>query len=273
MPIESGITTWWRNRHLLIIVMLLAFGGWFGYDGYVKYPATNRQWASEAVGIPADQITINPRVQWSSLQEMEADLKGHGVTYAELVSINEKHLGKATHQTGDRYWWVGPAMYVALDPNYEQQDPKTGTTMRFLQIAEPPSGSREGQIRNQKWFALGVFVAAGLVALRLLRLMSRRTVLDEAGLHCDGRHIAWDAMTGLRAQDFDRKYWMYLEYTDKDVTRSLRLDSLHIDKFNAIVTAICDRKGFTNPLKPAAVADEAEPAAVNDVDEEQPPQA
>jgi len=259
MQIESGITSWWRNRHLLFIGLLVAAAGWFGYDGWIKYPATNRAWASQAIGIPADSIQTNPQVIFATVNEINQELSGRPASFDEVLAVHEKHLGKPSYQKGQQYWWVGPAMYIKLDPSYvSPTDPTTGKTSHWREISEPPSGSREGQIRGQKWFAAGTLILAALVGLKLILVMRTRVVLDDAGLRYNRQSISWEAMTGLRGQDYERKLWVYLEYSAADVTRSLRLDSLHIDKFKEILTAICERKGFTNPLAPKGPKPEAE---------------
>jgi hypothetical protein len=79
--------------------------------------------------------------------------------------------------------------------------------------------------------------------------MRTRVVLDDNGLSYNRLHIPWEAMTGLRAKDYSRKYWVDLEYTAGDVTRSLRLDSFHIQQFNEVLAAICERKGFPSPVE------------------------
>lgn len=264
MQIQSGITSWWRNRHLLFLGMLLAFAGWFGYDGFIKYPAENRAWAAQAIGISASELQTNPLVTKSTIIEMNKELSGKAMTFEECRVIHEKYLGKASYQKGDQSWWVGPAMYLKLDPSYEAPPDSTGQKARWRELVEPEASRREGQILGQKWWSLGIVILAGLIGLKLLFVMRTKVVLDEVGLQYNSKSISWEAMTGLRSDDYERKSWVDLEYTAGDVTRSIRLDSLHIDKFKEILTAICDRKGFKNPLpeaaaKPGAQAEESEP--------------
>jgi hypothetical protein len=261
MPIQSGITSWWRNRHLLFLAMLLAFAGWFGYDGFVKYPAENRAWAAQAIGAAPTDIQVNSQLTRSKADEIGKELGGRPITFEECRATLEKHVGKPSYQKGDQYWWVGPAMYIKLDPNYVSPPDSTGHTAHWLQRADAPPGSQESQILGQKWWAMGILGLAVLVALKLALVMRTKVVLDDAGLRYKSKSISWDAMTGLRSDDYARKFWVDLEYTAGDVTRSLRLDSLHIAKFKEILTAICERKGFKNPLtetKPEAQAEDGD---------------
>ena len=78
-------------------------------------------------------------------------------------------------------------------------------------------------------------------------------VLDDSGLRYNGRHVPWEAMTGLRTDDYTRKGWVYLEYTAGGVTRSLRLDSYHVEKFDEIVNAMNNPDVKERVLKTGAV--------------------
>lgn len=251
MQIESGTTSWWRNRHLLFVGMALAFGLWFGYDGYYAWPAENLKMAAQAMEVPAESLRINGKVTLAAIRELKGDLDDlakQGVPTLGLVVERVKaRLGEPALVRGEEHWWVGPAVYVKVAMQNGQPH------------VEPVRSEKraENSIRGQRWLALALFVVAALMALKLVRVMTMRVVLDDAGLRHGSRTVSWDAMTGLRIDDYERKYWVFLEYTAGDVTRSLRLDSLHIDKFKEIVTAICERKGFASPFAAAGAKDEA----------------
>jgi hypothetical protein len=245
MQIESGTTSWWRNRHLVYVGVLLAFTAWFGYDGFYAWPAENAKLAAEAMGVAPETVHINPKVMSSVQPRLLADVeelnKLGSLTLEQVVARLKVTLGEPTLVRTNEYWWVGPAMYIKA--SVQNNRPK---------MEEVLSDKRsEGSIRGQRWLSMALLVGAVLVTLKLVRVMTTRVILDDAGLRYNRRSVSWEAMTGLRSDDYERKFWVDLEYTAGDVTRSMRLDSLHIEKFNEIVRAICERKGFTSPLKAA----------------------
>jgi hypothetical protein len=253
MQIESGSTSWWRNRNLMFLGMLLAFATYFAYDGLYAWPNKNLDWAAQAMGERPPGFHANPRVQTTVLPELRENLKKRGaISFVQLVDMLKAEFGEpslvrggargaeaggSNAPAGEEYWWVGPAMYAKASIRDGKPD---------LAIEQSREHS-ENSIRGQKWFALLLAGLGGLVGLNLVRVLKTRVTLNDEGLHYNRRHISWDAMTGLRTQDYDRKYWVDLEYTAGDVTRSIRLDSFHINKFNEILTAICERKGFACP--------------------------
>lgn len=249
MQIESGTTKWWRNRHLMFLAMFFGFAAYFAYDGYYAWPAKNLKWAAQAMGVSPETVQPNPRVNMAAIRQLETDLKQRGsMAFSELVDRLQSHLGEPNLSRENEYWWVGPAMYVKAA--IEDGKPQLAV--------EPSREHSESSIQGQKWFA-GLLLAAGLIALlKLIHVLKTRIVLDEDGLRYNRRQIPWDAMTGLRKDDYARKGWVDLEYTGGGATRSLRLDSYHIEKFNEIVQAICERKGFEPPVAAASQAGEAE---------------
>ncbi|HOB75343.1 MAG TPA: PH domain-containing protein [Phycisphaerae bacterium] len=254
MQIESGTTKWWRNRHLMFLAMFLGFAAYFAYDGFYAWPAANVRWAAQAMGVPPERVKVNEQVNTSALKLLEADLKQkESIPFPELIDKLKARLGEPSLAKEQEHWWVGPAMYVKA----AIQD---GKAQLVIELSKEHS---ESSIRGQKWFAAALLVAGLVVLLKLLRVVTTRVVLDDSGLRYNSRHIPWEAMTGLRTDDYQHKGWVYLEYTGGGVTRSFRLDSYHIEKFNEIINAICERKGFNPPIttdsKTGEVEDDSPP--------------
>lgn len=110
----------------------------------------------------------------------------------------------------------------------------------------------EGDIFLQKVIAVGLGGLALVVLFFLLRAYMTRVVVDERGLTFNRTHVPWDAMAGLGTEDYARKGWLDLNYEADGSTRKVRLDSYHIDRFNEIMDAICERKGYAVPRVRAA---------------------
>jgi hypothetical protein len=255
MHIESRSTAWWRNRTIMFLVMFLAAGIWFAYDGYVKYPAENLKWAKSAMTNPPSDLRPNPRVIGANLQRLvdnynAASKAGKNLTVAELKSC----LGDPSVVQGRELWFVGPAAYLRA---IEQDNGKV--LLDSPQVATKPS---ENSIWWQKATAAVAFLVAGWAAVNLVRALRTHVVLDDAGLKYNSRLIPWDAMTGLRTERYKPKGWVELDYTADGAARSIRLDSFHLENFDPILTAICERKGFPSPLTAAAPggSDDSSPA-------------
>jgi hypothetical protein len=87
--------------------------------------------------------------------------------------------------------------------------------------------------------------------IQLVRVLLTRIRLDNAGLSLQGRPpIRYEAMQGIRADRYSRTGWIELDHTGAGGVQSVRLDSYVHKEFRPIVQAICDEKGWTNPLPP-----------------------
>ncbi len=55
-------------------------------------------------------------------------------------------------------------------------------------------------------------------------------------------------MKALETEMFDKKGWVDLVYDENGAERDIRLDEYHLARFDEVIDAICERKGFRNPL-------------------------
>src|SRR5690606_32560404 len=155
-----------------------------------------------------EEISTNPNVRVATFKE---HFEGRqSFTLEDLKT----HLGEPTLMREHEAWWVGPAMYVKVSM-------KTG---RPELSAEAAPEYRESSIQGQKWFSALLLGLGLLVAGNLIRILTTKVVLNDTGLRYNKRHVPWEAMTGLRRDDYARKGWVDLEYTAGGATRSLRLD-------------------------------------------------
>lgn len=44
MTVEAHITPIWKKQKLLLALLLMGFGAWFGFDGLVGWPKSNERW-------------------------------------------------------------------------------------------------------------------------------------------------------------------------------------------------------------------------------------
>jgi hypothetical protein len=69
-PVVARASTEYRVKRLIIVAMLVGMGGWFGYDGLVKWPAENQKIEQTRKDIEAARkANDEPKVR-----SMEADL-------------------------------------------------------------------------------------------------------------------------------------------------------------------------------------------------------
>lgn len=237
MTIQSGTTSDRRNRILIYLALFLLFGGWFGYDGYVGYPAKNMLWARQNIGLsdfpdPA-QLKANPAATLDNLKQIQT-----GMTIDEV----KQRLGEPTHQSGADWCYVGVASFghFVVDAGKVRE-------VKKVQMNGEPS---ESDVANQKRIAYFTGICAILALIHLARVLKNKTILDDQGLRVGGKLIGWDAMKSLDSADYARKGWLHLVYDVNGQSAQARLDSYDIDLFDEIVSEICRRKGFTSPLPP-----------------------
>ncbi len=266
--IETGTTGERWIRCALFIGMFSVFGGWFAYDGWVKYPSKNLEAFKQELPKEGQSgnITINPRVTLARVVPFKAALRHRDggvdpqakdtvVTPNQLVTA----LGDPAFEdraTGHMYF-IGPALLVVARP-------VEGKLRLESDLELKPSKERtEKDIQGQKSTAIILAVVVVIALIQLVRILTTCVIVDDQGLNYNGKAIAWDAMTGLDASRYREKGWVDLEYKSGEEVDALRLDNYKIREFEAVVTAICERKGFANPITAARAESEhdAEPDA------------
>ena len=245
MTIESGCTRDRRVRVSIFLLMCAVFSAYFLYDGYIGYPNVNLKWARAALagikGMPeVGDLRTNPKVLLEGLKNLEVDVKLDKVTVDRLTSL----FGPPSYAGEEDCIYIGPASYGWFKIS-------KGKVVAIQKIATNTEKS-ESDITGQKWFAALTGAIALMALVHLIRIWRARWILDEKGLKAGGRVVPWDSMESFMTDDYQRKGWLDLVYTLNGRSSKVRLDSFHIDRFDDIILAICERKGFASPLKPAA---------------------
>ncbi len=228
MNIQSGPSSDRLRRAGIWTVALLAVGLWFAYDGWVGYPHQNRQEYSEQ--FPNRPAAETVKVQAEVTPELLAQLGTTGVA-AEA----EKRLGPPTLRTELDSRWFGPAGTLVV--------PANGSA------AFKPAKRTATDILVQRAIGVALLAAFLVSAALMLRLRSQRYVLDERGLTIPGAAtIAWAAMSKLDGDQVEEKGWVQLHFNGNGGQQTVRLDSFEIAEFGPMIDAICEHKGFENPL-------------------------
>jgi len=236
MRIESGTTSDRRNRVLIGLILCVAFAAWFAYDGFQRYPAKNVEWAKQYLPSEGKQADfwINPLATVANLEAVRERI----AETSEPVSfeaLTEK-LGEPTFRDARFAYYVGPAAFAS----FEIVEDRVVRVDR-LEVQREPS---ESDIRNQKVLALLLAVIGVVVLVHFVRITRERVVLDEDGLTIGGRTIGWDAMESLDSSRLKDKGWVTLAYQGDVGPGDVRLDSYALDRFDDILAAICERKGY-----------------------------
>jgi len=105
MRIESGATSDERIRVLVFFLMCLAFAGWFAYDGLVRYPAKNLDWALQALPEKPPAPQINPRATVADLKQLKA-----GMGYQHIESM----LGEPALRQDRGLVYIGPGAAATI---------------------------------------------------------------------------------------------------------------------------------------------------------------
>lgn len=238
MRIESGAPAGSRNYWAIVIVVCIAIAAYFLYDGVVGYRAKNVEEARRQLGIPLEQefAPPDPEIPNESIVE-------------ELRKRPPSGPDELRQALGERYSSQPEPDGAQIDKYVSYYGVATVTLRndKVRDLAWTSWGKTKAQIEGQYTWA--IFPALfGLVALyKLIKTMRLRAVLDDEGFSVGGLKIGFDAMTSLTG--YSPKGWVDLNYTSGGATRKCRLDNQRIERFDEIVTAICEQKGFDNPLK------------------------
>jgi len=166
---------------------------------------------------------------------------------------HRKHVLEFTLYTGFCVLGAGLFLYDGLVGYHKKNEPIK--QLNIERLAEDPNYQAEPlpyspeKITEQLYWSGGFGILGVITLVILIRARGKRLVLDDTGLQIDGRPvIPFDAMTGLKTDRWDAKGWVDLEYDSNGRSASTRLDSFKIDPCKPIIAAICDKKGFTNPI-------------------------
>jgi hypothetical protein len=250
MRIVSGLGQRTVMRLGFMFLLLAAFGAWFAYDGWITYPQRNVEAARQAfpASVEADPQP-SPAVTPGSAKALQPgpDKK---VTLADLRQQwgEPAYLGSAGGTSTEQVaYFVGPYGFVRVTLD--------GETASKVDWRDGPKVASD--IAVQRLLGIGLGGASLIPLVLLLVQMSRKYVLDDQGLVMPGHgRIAYDQMTGIDVKEFSTKGIVRLAYRDargQDATAVL--DEEKIARFEEIIVALCERKGW-----PIEVEDEEEDA-------------
>lgn len=245
MQIESGLGQRTVMRLGFMFLILAVFGAWFAYDGWVTYPNRNIEAARQAF---PETVEANPQpnaaVTPDSAKAMQPGPEKE-VTLADLRKQwgEPAYLGSAGGTSTEQLaYFVGPYGFVRVNLD--------GETVRRVEWRDGPKVASDIAVQKLLGVALG---AGALIPLAMLLVqMSHRYVLDDQGLTMPGcGRIAYDQMTGIDVSAFSTKGIVRLSYRDaRGQETTALLDEEKIARFEEIVAALCQKKGWPIEVEP-----------------------
>jgi len=230
MNIQCGSSPDRMRRAGIRTIILLALGVWFAYDGWIGYPHQIRQEYSQQFSQrpDPDAIKIHPEVNAAFVDQLDK---------SSPLSDAEKRLGPPDLRNDLDARWFGPYGTLVI--------PSGGGPPSFLK----PVKHGATDVLVQRAIATALLLGFVISAVAMLRVRSKRYTLDDRGLTLPGSDtIAWDAMQRLDGDRIEEKGWVELHYAEAGQPKTARLDPFEIERFGEIIDAICERKGFENPL-------------------------
>lgn len=251
--IVSGTTTERILRTLVITAMLTVFSAWFLYDGYVTWPRDNLEKAVEALSpVPDELPTINTAITGSAARQFKTELDAKRATGDRLTrkDLNDR-LGQPGWQDTDegviRCLYFGPAGVMEVQV---RGDLLTGVTY-------DEAMKDEAELIMQKVLGYGLLPLAVAMIFQTVRVVTTKIVLSDQGLQFRGRPvIPFEAMTSLDTANYSKKGYVDLVYSLGGKSKKVRLDQYIICEYRSIITEICGRRAFENPL-PAPTSEDA----------------
>ncbi|MBN1346176.1 MAG: hypothetical protein JXQ73_26040 [Phycisphaerae bacterium] len=260
MRIVTGTTNERLARAGIMTLALLAFAVWFAVDGLYRYP--RKALEPFMVDLKLTELPVpHPKLGYAYPEEPKKKYEQgakEGLTKSEVLADLGEPL-KVEHDvaTKNDFWhYVGRYGRLSLEVQ-RTEDPNVGNVIA-AQWEETSSDYRYESVRQQQFWSI-VCAVAGLVGVVwTIRTWRTRVTVDDTGLSYDRLTIPWDSMIELDSDAYHEKGWVKLTYASGQSERRIKLDSFKIEAYDEIITAICDRKGFANPIPIDEYIDETE---------------
>lgn len=243
-PIHSGSSHQRMMRVMSLTVMVIGFAATFLLDGYRGYPHRNLQELGKHLGLSSTEvlpIEIRPELTAAKAKEL-IDIIGQ--ERPRDASALTGLLGQPSYFRGQEFYYVGEAGWLRVD--WHSTD---GARAEWV-----GAGKSETDIAWQKWIGFGLLVIGWALLVHLLRVVFFRASLTEAGLKIGRRpFIPLDAITSIRADNFQKTGRVEIRASVEGREIVVATDDYEVKELKSLVAAICNARGFENPLeqKPA----------------------
>lgn len=249
MRLESGSAAYDRNYYLIFLLLCLGMGGYFLYDYYIGYPNKNLEAARKAL-TPLMDVENIPKTlpKTPTKPELEALVKTQPTDPAAVREALGQPLFTKTVGNESLEYYVSAYGMAGVPVLRGRVNPQ--------KISWKPWEKSKEEIRLQLYCALVAFAVALYVLTRVYKAATMRVVIDDEGMTYAKRRIPFENM--VRLCDYSPKGWVDLYYKHGSQERKLRIDNQKIRKFDEIIEALCEAKGFEDPRKAAEQPEQTE---------------
>ena len=256
MRLESGPARTDTLWNAAILLACLGMAGWFVYDWKIGYPQSNLEEAqrrlAELLGDPAR--VPDPLPQQPTKDDFMRIVKQNIGSLEQVRALLGEPL-LTRRAAGREVDYYVSAYGVGLVPHI-------GDRVLLEDVRWDKWKYTYAEIQQQYWCAIIALLFGVYFAWRTYKAATLRVVLDEQGIDYAGRRIAWEAVT--RLDNYSPKCWVDIFYRDNGNERKIRLDNQKVARFDEIIDAICQRKGFEDPRAAAVRESAAEPHDASD---------
>lgn len=259
MRLESGPAAYDRNYYAAFLLLCVGLGAYFCYDYAVGYAKRNFETAKRRLTTLVDRKDIPDTLPETPTKPIFDALVDTRPTTRDALY---ERLGQpfTTKQEGNRTFEYFVSVYgmASVTITGNRVDPKSLDWKKWEKTKE--------EIDHQLYYALFTFAVGLYVLYRVYKAATLRVLIDDEGMVYARRRILFDSMT--RLCDYNRKGWVDLYYQHGPEERKLRIDNQKVRKFDEIVDALCQAKGFEDPRQAAEEPEAARETEASD----QPPE-
>jgi len=233
--IRSGSSTRRVVRAAVTVVIVNVFAVLFLWDGFIRYPVANAVQLARTLG---DSLPVPPPIHPELSAERAASFVGSWQkgSAAELLA---KAWGEPAIRHEGVWYFLGAGGHLAARVTGDRVDE-----------VDWQDGIHSDQ--DLKWQRVigAVLAVIGVICLvNLIRTVMSFATLSAEGLHVSGRRlVTWEAIEGVELIPNDKFRRIKLTHTVEGKKNALMLDDYVIRDRDAIVAAICERKGFADPI-------------------------
>jgi hypothetical protein len=238
-PIVSRTSTERIVRSAILVLFVTGFAAAFLWDGHVRYARDNaRKLAASLAVTEPEHLAINADLTSAEGRRLARELAADGRSETVTALLGEPQL-----RHGNRSYYLAPGGHL-----------RVGVEGGRVTEAEWTDGPHtDTDLSLQRWIGYVLSVLGVFAIVQFLRVVRTRVVVSEAGLETPGTGvIPWDAVTAIRAAPSGAAGAIELACQVGGRVRVVKLDDYGVKDLAAVVAAICEQRGFTNPLPPPA---------------------
>ena len=233
-------------RTLLLMLLLDGFTVAYLWDGYLGYSRQNTNELVRLLGLPSDTApTIN-----STLTASEGQRLAQAVKAGDELSAVTAVFGRPNLEHGGDAYFLGPGGWLkvtAADLPLSRAASNHSAGSRIVSVTWTNGPKTESDQQWQCWIGYALAVGGLIIAIRLALVLTTRLTLLDDGLLRGKQLIPLDAISALRSDPAGRSGYVDIEYSVEGRLQRVRLDGYVFKRLPEIVTALCERKGFSNP--------------------------